>query len=40
VEFAVTAQNLMQPHHGEFGGDPGAVVGIKRNILASLTFRK
>jgi iron complex outermembrane receptor protein len=40
VEFAITAQNLMQPHHGEFSGDPGAVVGIKRNIFASLTFRK
>jgi hypothetical protein len=30
----------MQPHHAEFGGDPGALVGIKRNIFASLTFRK
>jgi iron complex outermembrane receptor protein len=40
VELAVTAQNLMQPHHGEFSGDPGPVVGIKRNVFASLTFRK
>jgi iron complex outermembrane receptor protein len=41
VEFAVTAQNLMQPHHPEFGGDPGLfLVGIKRNVFASLTFRK
>lgn len=40
VEFAVTAQNLLQPHHGEFSGDPGPVVGIKRSIFASLTFRK
>ena len=40
VEFAVTGQNLMQPHHAEFGGDPGPLVGIKRNVFASLTFRK
>jgi iron complex outermembrane recepter protein len=40
VEFAVTGQNLLQPHHPEYGGDPGPLVGIKRNIFASLTFRK
>ncbi len=40
VEFAVTGQNLLQPRHFEYGGDPGPLVGIKRNVLASLTFRK
>jgi iron complex outermembrane recepter protein len=40
VEFAVTGQNLLQPHHAEFGGDPGPLVGIKRNVLASLSFHK
>jgi iron complex outermembrane receptor protein len=40
VEFAVTGQNLLQPHHFEFGGDPGPLVGIKRNVFASLTFRQ
>ena len=40
IEFAVTGQNLLQPHHAEFGGDPGLLVGIKRNIFASLTFKK
>jgi iron complex outermembrane receptor protein len=40
VELAINAQNLMQPHHAEFGGDPGPLVGIKRNVFASLTFRK
>jgi iron complex outermembrane receptor protein len=40
VEFAVTGQNLLQPHHPEFGGDPGPLVGIKRNIFASLSFHK
>ena len=40
VELSVTGQNLMQPHHAEFGVDPGPLVGIKRNIFASVTFRK
>jgi iron complex outermembrane receptor protein len=40
IQFAVTGQNLFQPHHAEFGGDPGPLVGIKRNIFASLTFRQ
>jgi iron complex outermembrane receptor protein len=40
VEFAVTGQNLLQPRHFEYGGDPGPLIGIKRNVLASLTFRK
>ncbi len=40
VEFAITGQNLLQPRHFEYGGDPGPLVGIKRSVLASLTFRK
>ena len=40
IEFAVTGQNLLQPRHFEYGGDPGPLVGIKRNVLASMTFRK
>jgi iron complex outermembrane receptor protein len=40
VELAVVGQNLLQPHHPEYGGDPGALVGIKRSVYASLTFRK
>jgi len=40
VEFAVTGRNLLQPRHFEYGGDPGPLVGIKRDVLASLTFRK
>jgi iron complex outermembrane receptor protein len=40
IEFAVVGQNLLQPRHFEFGGDPGPLVGIKRNVFASLTFRK
>ena len=40
IEFAVSGRNLLQPRHFEYGGDPGPLIGIKRNILASLTFRK
>ncbi len=40
LEFAVTGQNLFQPHHVEYGGDPGPLVGIKRNVIAVLTWRK
>jgi iron complex outermembrane receptor protein len=40
LEFALVGQNLVQPHHVEYGGDPGALVGIVRNVFASLTFKK
>jgi iron complex outermembrane receptor protein len=40
IEFAVVGQNLLQPHHAEYGGDPNVLVGIKRSVYASLTFRK
>jgi hypothetical protein len=40
LEFAVTAQNLFQPHHVEYGGDPGPLVGIKRNVFGAITWRK
>ena len=40
LEFAVTGQNLLQPHHAEYGGDPGSLVGIKRNVIAAITWRR
>lgn len=40
LEFAVTGQNLLQPHHVEYAGDPGPLVGIKRNVFAAITWRK
>jgi iron complex outermembrane receptor protein len=40
LEFAVTGQNLLQPHHPEYGGDPGPLVGIKRNVFAAITWKK
>jgi iron complex outermembrane receptor protein len=36
--LSLVGQNLLQPHHAEFGGDPGALVGIKRSIYAKITF--
>ena len=39
LEFAVTGQNLFQPHHSEYGGDFGGLVGIKRNVYAGITWR-
>jgi iron complex outermembrane recepter protein len=40
VEFSVAGQNLLQPHHAEYGGDPGPLIGIKRDIYASITWKK
>jgi len=40
LEFAVTGQNLMQPHHPEYAGDPLGLVYIKRNVFATVTWRK
>jgi len=39
LEFSVVGQNLFQPHHAEFGGDPGALVGIERSAYAKLTWQ-
>jgi iron complex outermembrane receptor protein len=40
VEFSVVGENLFQPHHAEFGGDPGSLVGIKRSVYAQITWRR
>ena len=39
LELSVTAQNLFQPHHPEFGGDAGGPLGIKRSVFASMTWK-
>jgi iron complex outermembrane receptor protein len=39
-DFSVVGQNLLQPHHVEYGGDPGTLVGIKRNIYGAITWRQ
>ena len=39
LNLSVVGQNLFQPHHAEFGGDPGGLVGIKRGVYAKLTWQ-
>jgi iron complex outermembrane recepter protein len=39
MEFSVVGQNLLQPSHAEFGGDPGELVGIKRCVYAQITWK-
>jgi len=39
-ELSFVGQNLFQPHHAEFGGDPGPLVGIKRSVYAKVTWRR
>jgi len=40
LDFSVIGQNLLQPAHAEFGGDPGPLVGIKRSVLGKITWRR
>jgi iron complex outermembrane recepter protein len=40
LELSVVGQNLFQPHHAEFGGDPGGLVGIKRSVYAKITWQQ
>jgi len=40
LELSVVGKNLLQPQHNEFGGDPGALVGIKRSVYAKITWRR
>jgi iron complex outermembrane receptor protein len=38
-DFSVIGDNLFQPHHLEYAGDPGGPVGIKRGIHGQVTWR-
>jgi iron complex outermembrane receptor protein len=40
LEFSVVGQNLLQPYHTEFGGDPGPLVEIKRSVYGKVTWRR
>jgi iron complex outermembrane receptor protein len=40
IRFSVVGQNLLQPRHAEYGGDPGPLIGIKRDIYASITWER
>jgi hypothetical protein len=39
ILFSVAGQNLWQPHHPEFAGDPSALVEVKRSVYANITWR-
>lgn len=39
-DLSVTGENLFQPHHGEFGIDPGPNVLIKRSVYAKLVWTR
>jgi iron complex outermembrane receptor protein len=39
AELSVVGQNLFQPHHAEFGGDPGSLIGMKRSVYGQITWR-
>jgi iron complex outermembrane receptor protein len=38
--LSLVGQNLLAPHHAEFGTDPGGLVEIKRGAYAQITWRK
>jgi iron complex outermembrane receptor protein len=40
IQLSVTGQNLLQPHHYESAGDPGPLVGIKRNVFGQITWTR
>lgn len=40
IQFSVVGQNLLQPSHAEFGGDPGPLVGIKRSVYGKITWTR
>jgi iron complex outermembrane receptor protein len=39
MELSLVGQNLLQPHHAEFGGDAGGKVGVKRSVYAQITWK-
>ncbi|HTS11132.1 MAG TPA: TonB-dependent receptor [Candidatus Limnocylindrales bacterium] len=39
IELSFVGQNLLQPFHAEYGGDPGPLIGIRRSYYGKITFR-
>ena len=40
LELSVVGQNLFQPHHFEFSGNPSGLVGISRSVYVKATWRR
>jgi iron complex outermembrane receptor protein len=38
VGFSVAGQNLFQPYHVEYAGDPGGLVAVRRSVYAGLSW--
>jgi iron complex outermembrane recepter protein len=39
-DLSLVGQNLFQPWHIEYGGDPGPLIGIRRSVYARLTWTR
>lgn len=39
-ELSVVGQNLLQPHHAEFGSDVDTIVGIKRDVYGKIIWTR
>lgn len=39
-DLSIAGQDLFQPNHAEFGGDPGPLVRIKRSVYAQLKWTR
>jgi iron complex outermembrane recepter protein len=40
LELSAVGRNLLQPHHIEFSGDPGTLVGIRRSGFLNVSWRR
>jgi iron complex outermembrane receptor protein len=40
LELSLVGDNLFQPTHVEFNGDPGPLLGIKRSIYTQITWKR
>ena len=38
-ELSIVGQNLFQPQHDEFTGDPGGLIGVKRSVYAKIIWK-
>ena len=39
-DFSIVGENLFQPHHAEFAGEPGGPVLVRRSAYARVTFTR
>jgi len=39
-DLSIVGENLLQPHHPEFAGEPGGPVLVRRSVYAMITFKR